>query len=768
MDGSKTAWHKIVTGKDLVVAKRSRSKEYIVRKERALALPDFIEEGWTKYREYKNPKFVGIKKPKNFDEIFEDKVWMLFANMGFTDMNSDRNFAMSYDYQNPEFTQQIDVFTADDETILFVECKAAEDISDGKFKKAIEALHGQMEGLRREAQERYRGRKVKFIWATHNYIMSKADMEKLKEWGIVYFNDAVIDYYTELTKHLGTSAKYQLLGNLFANQEIRNMDDRIPAIQGKMGGFTYYSFSIEPERLLKIGYVLHRNEANRNMMPTYQRLIKKKRLNEVQAFINAGGYFPNSIIISIDTNGRDLQFDVASMKVEGSISKLGILHLPKRYRSAYIIDGQHRLYGYSDSHYAKTNCIPVVAFVDLDRQEQIKLFMDINEHQKAVPKTLRVTLNADMLWESSDYNQRRQALRSKIAQMLGEETTSPLLGRVVIGENESSPIKCITVEAIQAALKKCHFFTQFGKKNTIISDGTFDLGEDLQATCDLFYPFLEECLRYVKTQTESEWARGDTNNGLLTINRGMQALIRVINDIVDMLVEQKIIFPKTMRTEEVFKEVRYYLDPLIDYLNSITPEQRKDLRGFFGGGADARFWRAFQKAIADVRSDFNPEKLREYWLEQAKTFNEDSIRYLREIKVALKTLVEEKLHIARGDNWLIKGLPRAVYTRAKKEADDQNYDLIAGGVDGPEVSIWDCVTLAECKDIVTYGKNWSELFEKLLTRPQDSKIPGGKESKTEWITRLNSINNKLAKDSYSVSTEEYTFIKEVYEWISSF
>ena len=68
---------------------------------------------------------------------------------------------------------------------------------------------------------------------------------------------------------------------------------------------------------------------------------------------------------------------------------------------------------------------------------------------------------------------------------------------------------------------------------------------------------------------------------------------------------------------------------------------------------------------------------------------------------------------------------------------------------------------------MTYGKNWSELFEKLLTRPQDSKISGGKENKTEWITKLNSINNKLAKDSYSVSTEEYTFIKEVYEWISS-
>lgn len=90
---------------------------------------------------------------------------------------------------------------------------------------------------------------------------------------------------------MGTCSRYQLLGNLFANQEIRNMDDKIPAIQGEMGGHKYYSFSIEPERLLKIGYVLHRNEANKNMMPTYQRLIKKKRLADVQGLSIPAGIF---------------------------------------------------------------------------------------------------------------------------------------------------------------------------------------------------------------------------------------------------------------------------------------------------------------------------------------------------------------------------------------------------------------------------------------------------------------------------------------------
>ncbi|MBP7509056.1 MAG: DGQHR domain-containing protein [Prolixibacteraceae bacterium] len=763
MSQTKTTWGKVVSGQELVTAKRFRSKSFITRKERMLALPDLISEGWSEYKTYSDPKFVGVKKKKPFDELFEDKVWMMFANLGFTDMNCDRKFYMSYDYQNPDFTQQIDVFAADEETIIIVECKASETIKDGVFKKYIEAFHGQMEGLRKEAQKKYPGRKVKFIWATHNYIMSKADVDKLNEWGIIHFSDAAIDYYTDLAKHLGSCAKYQLLGNLFANQEIKNMDDQIPAILGKMGGHTYYSFSIEPERLLKIGYVLHRNEANKSMMPTYQRLIKKKRLTEVQTFIKNDGYFPNSLVISIDTQGKNLKFDTSSMRVEGSISKLGILHLPKRYRSAYIIDGQHRLYGYSDTKYARTNSIPVVAFIDLDREEQIKLFMDINENQKAVPKTLRVTLNADMLWESDDYNERRQALRSKIAQMLGEEDTSPLLGRVVVGENESSPTKCITVEAIQAALKKCQFFSQFTKKDIIQKDGTFDIGP-LQGTCDLFYPFIEECLRYIKSYTEEEWVKGDTNIGIITINRGIQAIIRVINDIINHLVARDIIHPKTDSFEKIISEVKYYLDPLINYFNQITLEQRKDLRGYFGGGADTRFWRAFQKAISDERDDFKPEGLDEYWADEAKTYNEESMRYIRSIELFVKALIADQLEKVRGSNWLITGIPKPVYSRAKKEADDQTYDIIAGGGSGEPVSIWDCVTLAECKDVITNGRNWTDIFEPLFTRPEEEKIPGGKDAKTNWLARLSTINNKLAKASYSVSTEEYNFIKSVYVW----
>ncbi len=760
---ARTEWSKMVEDKALAAEKNARKKIFISQKILAKDLPDYVDEGWEKSKEFKNPKFVCVSKEKTVQEQFEDKIWILCASMGFTVLNQ-KSFYISYDFHNDSLKEEISVVAVDDETILIIKCFASENVTEYSFVEEINSYSEKIGGIRKEVLKQYPGRKTKFIWATQNYISNRRDIALLDKAGMAFFGESTIEYYSELAKHLGSCSRYQLLGNLFANQEIKNMDDRVPAIQGKMGGYTYYSFSIEPERLLKIGYVLHRSEANQNMMPTYQRVIKKKRLQDVRGFINNGGYFPNSIIISIDTNGKGLTFDQSATRVDSTISRIGVLHIPKRYRSAYIIDGQHRLYGYSDSMYASSNTIPVVAFVDLERTEQIKLFMDINENQKAVPKSLRVTLNADMLWESTDFGEQRQALRTKIAQMLGEESTSPLHSRVVIGESESTSDRCITVEAIQAALKKCRFFDTYGKKNTLQKAGTFDCGDN-QDTCDLFYPFIEKCMLYVREACIVEWDKGDRDSGMLTINRGIQAVIRVIDDIVNMLVDKGMIMPKSQGLDDMFGLIAYYLKPLTDSINALTLEQRKDLRGYFGGGADTRFWRAYQKAVADARPDFNPEGLEEYWQNETKIYNDETRSMLYEIETKIKLLISERLEEYFGASWLIKGLPKAIYTRAKAEADEAIYEHVTNTGEEVEIPIWDYVTLAECKHVILNGKNWSLFFEDTFVRPEEVNLVGGKEPKTDWILRLNSITNKLAKDSYSVPVDEYIYVKSIHEWL---
>lgn len=755
-----TNWENIVSGKELITAKNKRKNLYIEARERKVALEELEEEGWEYVKDYADSKFVKVRKEKPFYERFEDQIWLLFFQMGFKHLNRDANFKMNYDFNNPDFTQQIDVFAADDETILIVECKSSEDLNEVQFKKDIEKLHGQMEGLRKCALKQYPGRKVKFIWATHNCIMSAKDIKRLQEWDIIFFSDSTIQYYSELVKHLGTCSRYQLLGNLLANTEIKKMQNKVLAIKGKMGGHEYYEFSIEPEKLLKIGYVLHRNEANKNMMPTYQRIIKRKRLKEVQSFINDGGYFPNSIIVSIDSGGRKLQFDESPTKLDDSISKIGVLHLPKRYHSAYIIDGQHRLYGYSDSEYANTNSIPIVAFVDLDRSEQLKLFMDINENQKSVSKTLRITLNSDMLWDSPNQNERRDAIRSKIAQMCGEEQSSPLLGRVVIGEDEKNNIKCITIQAIQLALQKCSFFSTFAKNNTIATNGSFDVGDN-QATIDRFYPFLEGCFKTVKNECETEWSLGE--QGILTINRGIQGIIRIINDVVNLLIAQNKLFPLTQDIDDIINEVEYYMSPLLNHINKLTEEQRIELKSFYGGGAENKYLHYFQKVIHDSLTDFNPEGLEEYIENTTKEYNATSKEYIYAIEEKLKDVIAESLQEYYGDKWLIKGLPKTTYKEAEKAASDKNYELLSNDEES-DIEPWDCISLSDCKDIVVYSRNWSEIFESIITRPEDL-ILSTKEQKTEWINTISNEQNKLSKSTYSVPKSSFELISNIYAWL---
>lgn len=64
----------------------------------------------------------------------------------------------------------------------------------------------------------------------------------------------------------------------------------------------------------------------------------------------------------------------------------------------------------------------------------------------------------------------------------------------------------------------------------------------------------------------------------------------------------------------------------------------------------------------------------------------------------------------------------------------QNYNNSLNNIN-KTVSIWDCVTIANCKDIATFGANWTELFESSYTRPEE------KNSLVERLLKQNGLLN---------------------------
>lgn len=750
---------RLVSSKNLRSSISNRKKSFINES----ILPELVDryklDGWEVEREFSTK--VRMRRQKPFDMAFEDEVWTTIASLGFLFMNKDRYLKMPYS-SDFNLTQQIDVFAADDETILFIECKACDgEPKKGNFKEVIEAIGGKKAGILDNIRKIFpeSKHKVKFILATKNYFLSENDLERLRNFGILHFEEETIQYYDDLTKHLGLSARFQLLGNLFEGQEIPEIQNKIPAIEGKMGGHVYYSFSIEPEKLLKIGYVLHRNKANKKLMPTYQRLIKRARLNSVQEFVEEGGFFPNSIIVNIETDGKKPRFERANTQVEDAISRVGVLYLPKKYRSAFIIDGQHRLYGYANSEYKNSNSIPVVAFVNLDRKEQVKLFMQINENQKAVPKNLRNTLNSDLLWNSANLNDQIKALKLSIAQELGEEKSSPFYDRIIIGENPKTATRCITIDTIRIGLDRSNFLGQFSKCS-IKEDGTFYKGNN-DDTFDCLFPFLKDCFNYIKSNLPNEWAKGENEDGFLSINAGIENLIRIFSDIIDHLKKNERINPKSDKTDNLILEISYYLDPLIEYFKNLSNDQKIELRKSYGTGGRARYWRTLQKAIKQVRPEFNPKGLDKYWNDEAKAFNEESFKMIRDLETFLKIDFKKCLIAQYGENWFKAGIPKTVYDEAIKRAADKNYEATSKS---EEVDPWDCLNIIDYRKIATYGRNWSEIFEKNYTKPGEEKISGGKEAKTSWMQKLERIRNQNFH-SYSVKEEEYEFLCELNEWI---
>lgn len=727
---------------------KHKSKEYLTETIKPEQKDFYLSEGWEVDKEFKNS--FRMKKTKSFDLAFEDEVWSLLGLMGYKFLNKDRNFDIPYDKNNPNQTKQIDVFAKDDETILVVECKSAESNKRGDFKKELESYIGIWSGIRNSIHSLFprTKHKIKFVLATKNLSISEEDLVRLKEIGGIHFNEENINYFFELHSQLGIASRYQFLGNVFEGQEIPEIENKIPAVRGKMGGHTYYSFATEPEKLLKIGYVLHRNKANINMMPTYQRLIKKSRLKSVGEFIENGGYFPNSVVINIDA--KSCQFDSANTQVGSTISDVGILHLPKKYKSAYIIDGQHRLYGYSNSKYKSSNTIPVVAFVNLSREEQVQLFMQINENQKAVSKNLRETLNADLKWTSDRYDEQIDALCARTAIYLGEERNSPLFNKVSIGEDS----RAITQNNIKIALKKSKFLGKVSR-NKIEELGLIYNG-DLDFTFDRLKEYLSKGFDYLSTNVQEDW---NNKESVILTNNGVYGFILILSDILSHFQKKGIIEIKKSSINSIILESKTYIDPLITFIKDISNEEKENLKKAYGAGGSLKYWRTFQKTIRDTHCEFNPEGLDEYLIKQERQNNDRAFAIIRDIETFFNQDFKKKLSEKFGKMWFKKGVPPQIGDDAVALATKKNREIEN---EEDEVEPWDCINIIAYRAIAV--KNWGDLFEKDYTKPGEEKISGGASGKTSWMVKLELLRNQNVH-SYYVSEEELSFLEEINDWL---
>lgn len=720
-------------------------------------------EGWRVYR--RNAKSTRMAKEKPADEQLEDEVWSILAQMGFKEMSKGRQFKISVGEGLPP--RQIDVLAKDNETAVIVECTRRDEPGRRRMAHLIDKIRahrGSLIGSVHKTYSRQPKLKVKFVIATRKIAWSDADIQKCMEADIALIADGELDYYSQLTKHLKSAARYQFLAHLFSGQKIEGLTNRVMATRGKMGDHTFFTFLIRPDELLKIAYVGHKASRDIDSLETYQRMLQPIRLKKIAGYINDGGKFPTNIVVNLKTPKRNrLRFDAKEKYGEGT---LGELYLPPTYASAWIIDGQHRLYGYAYARAAgngfnqDSTLLPVLAFEDLPADEEMNLFIDINSKQVKVRNNLLVELYSDLHWQSPNPGEAFQALLSRIAARLNNEGTSPLNNRMVVSGKRKTSSRCLTQTSIQAGLREAKLLGTYG--NGAITPGPLSTArkDDYQPNLRKSVTVLSDCLRLFSTNLPDHWKLGDHREenlcGYLCTNIGIRAMFLIIKDIADHIEYKDSIKLCYFDAEETFAEIRPYLQVLVDHFENATAQDFLRLRLIGSSLASVRRQAYEMEVVINRRiPEFNPTGLQEYRDSRDEAGTQEASNKVREIEQRLFNYVIGTLQKQYGTNneeWWVQGIPTRIRQDCSTRWEARNRE---GDVE-QELYLINYIDICH--------NNW-ELFKDVISLGQGD--TSNKKKMTRWIKDLNDVRNRTAHPAHGVlNTKQVARVNELHSRVT--
>ncbi len=264
----------------------------------------------------------------------------------------------------------------------------------------------------------------------------------------------------------------------------------VPAYQIKQGGWTLYGFVIDADRLDRIAFVSRREE-DKDL--GYQRNLSKTRAAEIADYLHHHkGCIPNSILVSLDSGAS---FD----------ANRGVLCIPDAPKTAWLIDGQHRMFGLRQS---KLNFeVFVTAFVGLSTEDQAKQFKTINSKQKGVPTSLLYDL-LDLTKDGTYVQQRGHELATR----LNEDPESPFYEQIdMTGSSHGLITQTRVVTALEGMISEKGALYQYSEEEQ--------------------YGILRNYFSALKALLPSDWGN---KQSVLTKAIGFSALLTVLPQVLNL------------------------------------------------------------------------------------------------------------------------------------------------------------------------------------------------------------------------------------------
>lgn len=731
-----------------------RNKIYDYKPVSRKNLDRYLEQGWEWDRKLK--KKIRIKKLKDIDEQLENEVWCFFYKMGYPEMNQGRHFKVQYDRRGKSIDEkQIDVFAKDDETVVFVECKASDKLNQRRLQNDIDAFANKKTYFANTIKKYYgQEKKFKILWLfiTKNIRWSRKDKKRAESENIHIITDREFRYFNTVVNYLGPAARYQFLAEFLKGKKIPELKNTIvPAIRGKLGGKYVYCFVTTPKQLLKIAFVNHRALDDPEGYPTYQRLVDKGRRKKIGSYLENGGFFPTNFLINFS---KKVRFE-PQVKDEENDIHYGQLYLPDQYKSAWVIDGQHRLYGYSglSDKLLKQN-IMVLAFEKLPRTEEANLFVTINHEQKSVPRSLLDDLEGDLKWGSERPTERIGAISSRLVKILNADLGEPFYNRVTAQGIRVSDQLCLTVPEIKDGIKKAGLVGRSILKHKVYEPGPLT-GSDDEATLTRARTSLNLYFSIIKEANPERWEKG--RSGFLCTNPGVRGYLTLLGELIKFVEDKKNIDVKQLQPVDLIGEIEEYLQPILLYIGAADDTEFESLfKVKYGSGGAPQYYFRLVELINSEIPEFSPVGFEDFIQSQSEEKISRADDIVKELQTIIPEYIFDKFREIYGEkDYLEFGVPN-IEMRTKAYNTQQREDR---SIRSPRVETY--FPFIDLKKIVELKQNWP-IFKDVFNIVMPEKK--GLNKNTAWMDRLNELRRVPGHGfNREYKMEDFNFLDWIYE-----
>jgi len=679
-----------VFSKALIPIGSPEGKEQLKRREEKLItvitgnekeVEELVKKGYT-VQSSKN-KIFKLTSPKSKEDEFEDRIWRLMYRLGFLQI-SPKNFNVTYDI-NKGLKKEIDVFVRDKGLMFAIECRYIG--KDQNLRDYIRSINEYYKKMRDTIDKAFNVPVYSILFTTKKELGENEKIEATE--GVFVFDEKALDYFESLCGLIGEAAKYQFLASILKGQQIPKGEiDPVVALKTKLNGMTLYSFFIKPNDLLKIAYVHHRKASSLGeRFLSYQRIIKPDKIRKLEKFIHHGNFFPNSVILNFTEEPVDMPIHAG---VDENISVVS-LELPRRYASAWIVDGQHRLYGYANLKEERSNgLLPVTAFLNMSEKDQGSLFIEINRNQTPVDPNLLWDLYDEIYegLEDNDENYDALVLRtvSRIAKRVNGEKTSPLYNRIMVQSEKRKPVQKIKISMF------CHYLNKTSVLKNEFKDFSWSKKEELVSQ------YISAFFTAIKNMSENEWKY--PSEGWLWSQNGYIILSYIFRDVVRYISYKEETLE--LKYEKLVNDMASLLAPMESFVSKFDDEIKKDYRASGSDQVRKEHADAIKAKIKEKFKEFAPD------LDYERLNQKSGSALIKAVELEARTFIKRNLIDLYGELWLKNGVPVHLQDKANKryDQDKDKYPYIKSlGDEGEKrLAMLDVIDLAT---IVTSKDNWA-------------------------------------------------------------